>query len=204
MMKVLQQLRSRSVQKRLDAANDIIRDGGKFTTVEIVDALVSHPGFAQKKGKRPVDCQTYTKRALKAELTLSVYSEIDDDPYRDEMVLADLYMGDQESTLLSGAKNVAENDFYKQGGRETLDVLKKIFQIDDDDTEHRWVAIYEKGHATYSDYLYTETIKVKIEKKKYRVLAVFTDGKIMEIPYDEYCESDEFIRIQKQEKGYYT
>lgn len=91
MSKALKQLRSQSVDTRIEAVNDILIGGGKLSPDEIVDALASNPGFARTKGKTPVDCQTYTKRALKAELIPSVYRRIDDDPYRDEMVLADLY-----------------------------------------------------------------------------------------------------------------
>jgi hypothetical protein len=194
MKDILNKLKSRKVKDRLEAASQIIESSDKPDINTLLDCLSKHPGFAEKTGKPPKDCLWYTKKWLRLEWDASFYRQIDADPYEDMCVLPDKYLDEQECTLLSGAKAVADAAFYEDGGQASVDVLLGLLGIEDDAKE-MWIKFKSKSYGTYSDYLYTNVLEVPVGNNSVRVLSVLSNGRIVEVPAEEIVNGGNFNDI---------
>ncbi len=191
---ILKNLKKLNAAERIEAAGRIAGSNVKPDINSLIDTLSKHPGFALKKGKTPKDCLWYTKKWLRLEWDASFYRKIDPDPYQDMCVLPDYYLDEQEYTLLSGAKAVAEAAFCTDGGQASIDVLMGLLGSEKD-PKAIWIKFKAENYGTYSDYLYTNVIETQVENGSLRALAVLTNGRIVEIPAEELHNSDEFIDI---------
>ncbi len=196
MRKILSDLKNRNIAKRLAAAERIAGSNNKPDINSLIDTLSKHPGFALKKGKTPKDCLWYTKKWLRLEWDTSFYRKIAADPYQDMCVLPDYYLDEQEYTLLTGAKAVAEAAFCNDGGQASVDVLLQIFGLEQD-PKTIWIKFKTKRYGTYSDYLYANVIELPVESGSSRALAILTNGRIVEVSEEELNNSDVFIDVSR-------
>lgn len=195
MRDLLKELKSRIREVRIKAANEIISREYDISKDDLIDSIAGSMGFSPDKGKSPKDCQYLTKKWLRLEWDATLYRKIDKDPYQDMLVLPDIYLDEQEHHLLQGARAAGEEEFFDNGGEDTLEILKSMPGAEPDDVKNCWLLLRNKNHYTYSDYIYASIITLCAGGGRKRALAVLTNGKIIEIPVDEIETGGEFIDL---------